>query len=81
MAERAKREQAVITNLKDAGCDSGLIEQFMELLENGETESGLSLLAKHRRFLLDCYHADQKRIDCLDYLIFQLKKEHKTGGK
>jgi len=79
MADSAKQEQAVIMNLKDAGCDSKLIKQFVNLLENGETESGLSLLAKHRRFLLDCYHADQKRIDCLDYLIFQLKKEHKTG--
>ena len=27
-----------------------------------------------RRFLLDCYHADQKRIDCLDYLIYQMNQ-------
>lgn len=74
MAQKAKQKQAVITNLADAGCSSELIEQFMDLLVKGEKEMGLSLLAKHRRYLLDCYHADQKRIDCLDYLIYRLRK-------
>jgi len=74
MAEKTKQEQAVITNLVDAGCNSELISQFMNLLECGDKESGLSLLTKHRRFLLECYHADQKRIDCLDYLIYRLRK-------
>jgi len=74
MAEKTRQEQAVITNLVDAGCNSELISQFMNFLECGEKELGLSLLAKHRRFLLECYHADQKKIDCLDYLIYRLRK-------
>ena len=72
MTGRTKLEQTVVTNLLDAGCDNELIKQFMELLKTGRKEVGLSLLAKHRRFLLDCYHADQKRIDCLDYLIYKM---------
>lgn len=75
MADRAKREQAVVTNLEDAGCDRELIDRFMQLLEDGQKEAGLSLLAKHRRFLLDCCHADQKRIDCLDYLLYRMKHD------
>ena len=75
MTERAGQEQAVVTNLEDAGCDSELIEKFMDLLKTGRKEAGLSLLAKHRRFLLDCYHADQKRIDCLDYLIYKMNHD------
>jgi len=74
MAEKTRQAQAVITNLADAGCSDEMIEQFMGFLESGEKESGLFLLAKHRRFLLDCYHADQKKIDCLDYLIYRLKE-------
>ena len=74
MTEITKQEQALVTNLVDAGCDSELIEEFMNLLKTGEKEAGLSLLAKHRQFLLDCYHADQKKIDCLDYLIFGMKQ-------
>ena len=58
----------------DAGCDNELIQQFMDFLKTGRKEAGLSLLAKHRRFLLDCYHADQKRIDCLDYLLYTMKE-------
>ena len=46
----------------------------MDLLNTGRKEAGLSLLAKHRRFLLDCYHADQKKIDCLDYLIYKMNQ-------
>ena len=76
MTERTKQEQAVVTNLMDAGCDNELIEQFMGLLKTGRKEVGMSLLAKHRRFLLDCYHADQKRIDCLDYLLYQIRKNN-----
>ena len=74
MAERTKREQAVVTNLVDAGGGNELIEQFMDFLKAGKKDAGLSLLAGHRRFLLDCYHADQKRIDCLDYLIYQMNQ-------
>ena len=75
MTESTRQERSVVTNLEDAGCDHELIDQFMDLLKNGKKEAGLSLLAKHRRFLLDCYHADQKKIDCLDYLIYQLNQK------
>ena len=74
MTERTKQEQDVVTNLVDAGCDNELIDQFIDLLKNGKKEAGLSLLAKHRRYLLDCYHADQKKIDCLDYLLYQMNR-------
>lgn len=74
MAEGTKQEQAIVANLVDAGCDNALIEQFMTLLNTDRKEAGLSLLAKHRRFLLDCYHADQKKIDCLNFLLYHLKK-------
>lgn len=70
MTERMRLEQAAVANREDAGCDNELIDQFMDLLKTGKKEEGLSLLAKHRRFLPDCYHADQKKIDCLDYLWF-----------
>ncbi len=74
MTERTKQEQALVANLADAGCDKEQIEQFMDFLKSGRKEAGLSLLAKHRRFLLDCYHADQKKIDCLDYLIYKMNQ-------
>ncbi len=73
MTGETKQEQALITSLIVAGCNTEQVDQFMKLLAEGKKETGLSLLEKHRRYLLDCYHADQKRIDCLDYLIYRLR--------
>lgn len=76
MAERFTQRQVVIQNLKDAGCDDGLIEKFFQLMDEERKIDCLSLLSRHRRILLDCCHAEQLKIDCLDYLIYQMKKDN-----
>lgn len=68
-------DSALIQNLKDAGCDEDTIQAFMEDLQCGKRIKGTQLLERHRRHLLDALHQDQKRIDCLDYLLFMLRKE------
>jgi hypothetical protein len=75
MTERTKQEQSVIANLMAAGCDNEQIEQFMSLIEQGQEKEGLALLAKHRKHILDCYHAEQKKIDCPDYLVYQMRRK------
>ena len=35
------------------------------------------LLAGHRKKLLDHCHAAEKKIDCLDYLVYQMEKKTK----
>ena len=70
-------EEAIIQNLKDAGCDSETIKKFMADLQKGKEANGLKRLAEHRRNLLDSLHREQKCIDCLDYLVYQIKKAHK----
>lgn len=67
--------QAVIQNLKDAGCDAKTVERFVELEEEGKTREQLDLLANHRRQLLERVHKEEKRIDCLDYLVYQMQKK------
>lgn len=67
-----RREEDIIQNLKDAGCDQDTIEIFMDDWQSGRQDKGTQLLQKHRRFLLNVLHKDQKRIDCLDYLLFML---------
>ena len=76
MTERSHR-QAVTQNLADAGCGEQLIEEFWRLLGEGREQESLALLQQHRRCLLECCHAQQKKIDCLDYLIYQM--EHHTN--
>ena len=67
-------EESIIQNLKDAGCDRQLIENFLKDLQSGETAYGLKRLAVHRRTLLDAIHREQRCIDCLDYLVYQMQK-------
>ena len=57
--------------LKDAGCDQKLIDSF-ESMRGQENRARLSLLISYR-LLLDIIHAEQKKLDCLDYLIFAIK--------
>lgn len=60
----------ILENLKDAGCEQNFINEFFKY----EKTVQLNLLAKHRINLLDKLHKSQKQIDCLDYLIFNLKQ-------
>lgn len=64
-------------NLKDAGCDSLLIEEFFRLDMKGQ----LNLLSKHKSKLLQNLREAQKRIDCLDYLVFNLQHQLKIEGE
>lgn len=71
----AGNEDAIIQNLKDAGCSREIISSFMEDIREDRTEEGMKLLTVHRRRLLDELHKEQKKIDCLDYLIYKMKKQ------
>lgn len=64
----------VIQNLKDAGCDTDTVKTFMELADSGEQKKQIQLLEKHRRVLLYEIHKNEKQIDCLDYLLYQMRK-------
>ncbi len=69
-------ENAIVQNLIDAGCGQEFIAEFMEDLRTENTSKSLKLLAAHRRMLLDNLHKEQKRIDCLDYLVYTMTKEN-----
>lgn len=60
----------VLQNLKDAGCTDNMVEQFMAL---HDTNQQMRLLMRHRKQLLEELHREEKRIDCLDYLLYQMQ--------
>lgn len=72
-----RSDEDIIQNLKDAGCDEVTIQCFMYKLQSGKQNQGVQLLQKYRCGLLDNLHKDQKQIDCLDYLLFMIKKQDK----
>lgn len=69
-------ENAIVQNLIDAGCGQEFIAEFMEDFRKKNLSKDLKLLAAHRRSLLDNLHKEQKRIDCLDYLVYKMEKEN-----
>ena len=78
----AKREASgnpyaytVLQNLKDAGCTDEMVEEFMALQGSEDEEQQIRLLSGHRKHLLEKLHREEKRIDCLDYLLYQMQKK------
>lgn len=61
----------LVQNLRDAGCCEELIRRY---LEAGDQDRK-ALLARHRAELMDDVHRCQKKVDCLDYLIYQRQKQ------
>ncbi len=68
--------EMVIENLKDAGCNKSTIEKFMDCAGNNRKERQLEILEKQRKDLLKRIHKDEKRISCLDYLIYQINRDY-----
>ena len=44
-------------------------------LQDRDEEQQLRLLSGHRKNLLERLHREEKRIDCLDYLLYQMQKK------
>lgn len=65
----------IIQNLKDAGCSKKQIDELMLLYENGKKEDICKILEKHRKCILNTVHENEKKIDCLDYFLYQIEKE------
>ena len=74
MAEIHDIYGSVYQNLLDAGCDQEITERCMAFLKGDRLLDMLPILTKHRGALLDGLHKRQKQIDCLDYLIYKIKK-------
>ncbi len=72
----ANDENAIVQNLIDAGCGQEFIAEFMEDFRKENISKDLKLLQSHRRLLLEKLHKEQKRIDCLDYLVYRMTKEN-----
>ena len=52
--------EAVIQNLKDAGCESELIRDFLGWFDKGQQEKQLELLEHQRKYLLGRVHTDER---------------------
>lgn len=73
-SENYGSRQVVIQNLQDAGCTQKMVQRIMTQLEKNDFEELSKLLEQHRSCLLNLIHDKEKQIDCLDYLVYQIKR-------
>ena len=80
MPEASDTKGILRQNLIDAGCDQEVVQRCMDLAQGKRDAELKRILARHRRTLLDAVHAEQKKIDCLDYLVYKMDKDQRSGG-
>lgn len=73
MAEINDVYGSICQNLIDAGCDTKTIKQCMACAKEERYSDILPFLMQYRTLVLSAVHTGQKRIDCLDFLIYKLK--------
>lgn len=75
MPEASDTQGILRQNLLDAGCGADTIHRCMDLARKQKRKELLRVLSCHRRELLDLVHQSEKKIDCLDYLVYQIGKQ------
>lgn len=74
MAEANDLYGSIYQNLIDAGCDEQTVEQCMACVKEKRLAEMMPVLSRYRASLLDSVHIGQDKIDCLDFLIYKIKK-------
>ena len=75
MAKASDTLGIVYQNLKDAGCDERITNNCMSFAKDGNLGAMLPILKQYRTTLLGSVRSGQKKLDCLDYLIYRIQKE------
>lgn len=74
MAEVNDNLGSIYQNLIDGGCNEETVKDFILLAKDSKYAELLPFLFQHKEELLASLHQVQKQIDCIDYLIYKLKK-------
>lgn len=52
-----------------------MIARICRLYKNGQIQDIVKTLRRHRCNLMDSLHKSQEKVDCLDFLIWNIEKE------
>ena len=74
-----REDEELLSGLKDAGCTKEEIQQFHECFINNNTKKGMKILEECRKDCLQSLHEKQRKIDILDYVIYQLSKQQEAS--
>ena len=69
-------DERTLANFRDAGCDEAFVAEF----DKAASECArIYLLKGYRRELLNGIHAEQKKLENLDFLMHQLRTADASG--
>ena len=71
----------LLRNLKDAGCNTAMTEEFLMYEREGKVRAQRQLLLRQRNSLLRTVHENQERIDCLDFLLHSVEQKIKSSER
>ena len=74
MPEANNEAQRFYENLVDIGFSDDMISSCVLMQKEGRSKELLRTLQSSRRDLLTNIHSEQKKLDCLDYLVNWLNK-------
>lgn len=77
MTKKCENQKALLQNLLDAGCCEEFISNCMNVSQQQSEQCIIPMLNKYRSDLLDSIHDQQDKLECLDYLIYSIKKNKK----
>ena len=69
-------DDRTLANLQDAGCNEAFIAEFDKA---ASICARICLLKGYRRELLNGIHAEQKKLENLDFLMYQLRTADASG--
>ncbi|MCD7946387.1 MAG: hypothetical protein LUF81_07265 [Clostridiales bacterium] len=75
MPDTNSEARSFYQNLMDIGFEEEMISRCVLLREEGRNKELLRTLQSGRRDLLSHIHAEQKKLDWLDYLVYRLNQE------
>ncbi|MCM1159921.1 MAG: hypothetical protein NC412_01750 [Roseburia sp.] len=64
-----------LCNLRELGCSDEMTMQIVDFVQNNDVNKATELLRRHKRVLLDELHNAENKVDLLDFLLYQLKKQ------
>lgn len=80
MAKATDKFGILYQNLVDAGCCEEVIERGMEYAKAGRWKDIVKLIQSEKQCRVTDMHTNQKQIDCLDFLAYQIEKESQKEG-
>ncbi len=66
--------EQIAENLRAAGCGEEFIAEFQRIMAQGTARERERMLETQRRCILGKLHDEQKKLECIDFLRYQLRR-------